>query len=209
MRRAALVLAAAVVAAVLAGTAAAHVQVLPATVAPGDPTLFTVLVPNERDVPTVQVDLRMPAGVIPFGFEETSGWERTETTKPDGSLDVVSWKGSLPPGEFVRFSFLASPPEEEGTILWPAVQTYADGTKVRWIGDEGSEEPAAVTRVSSGADPQNAGGEGGAATQPAQTEAAPSSSDGSSDTLAIVALALGGAGIVAGLVALVLARRRA
>jgi uncharacterized protein YcnI len=216
-----LIVATCAVVATLTGVAAAHVQVLPATVAPGDPTLFTVLVPNERDDPTVQVDLQIPPGVIPFGFEATPGWERSETTKPDGSLDVVTWAGSLPAGEFVRFSFLASPPDEEGTIQWPAVQTYGDGTKVRWIGDEGSEEPAAVTVVSAGAASQNAGGEGATSTGPAQSEAAPSpddssssaddssssADDGSSNTLAIVALAVGGAGLVAGLAALVLARR--
>jgi uncharacterized protein YcnI len=212
MRRGAVVLLALISASLAPASAWAHVQVLPATVAPGDPTLFTVLVPNERDDPTVQVDLQVPAGVIPFGFEETPGWERSETTKPDGSLDVVSWKGSLPPGGFVRFSFLASPPEEEGTIAWPAVQTYADGTKVRWIGGKGSEEPAAVTRVSAAAASQNAGGEGATPpepeqSEPAQSEAAPASDGGSSDTLAIVALAVGCAGLVAGLAALVLARR--
>jgi uncharacterized protein YcnI len=203
------------VAAALTGAAAAHVQVLPATVAPGDPTLFTVLVPNERDDQTVQVDLQVPPGVLPFGFEATPGWERSETTKPDGSLDVVTWRGSLPAGEFVRFSFLASPPGEEGTIQWPAVQTYADGTKVRWIGDEGSEEPAAVTVVSAGAASQNAGGEGGgAATGPATTtgsaEAAPSeaTAESGSSTLELVAVALGGAALVAALVALVSTRRR-
>jgi uncharacterized protein YcnI len=210
MRRGPLVLVAAIAGVLLTGAAAAHVQVLPAVVAPGDPTLFTVLVPNESDNPTVQVDLQVPAEVIPFGFEETPGWERSETAKPDGSLDVVTWKGSLPPGEFVRFSFLASPPEQEGTIEWPAVQTYADGSKVRWIGDEGSEEPAAVTAVSASAAAQNAGGEGEATATGSSTtaEAAPSSDGGSDDTLAIVALAVGGAALVLGLAAVVLARRR-
>jgi uncharacterized protein YcnI len=210
-----LVFAIGTVVATLTGVAAAHVQVLPATVAPGDPTLFTVLVPNERDDPTVQVDLQIPPGVIPFGFEATPGWERSETTKPDGSLDVVTWAGSLPAGEFVRFSFLASPPDEEGTIQWPAVQTYGDGTKVRWIGDEGSEQPAAVTVVSARAAPQNAGGEGGAAPTgpPATTdgaEAAPSevAADSGSSALELVAVALGGAALVAALAALLVARGR-
>jgi uncharacterized protein DUF1775 len=143
--------------------------------------------------------------VIPFSFEEIPGWERTETRAPDESLDVVSWKGSLPPGEFVRFSFLASAPEKEGPISWPAVQTYADGTKVRWIGPADSESPAAVTLVSASAAPQNAGGEGAAETSPApgttapatsdaETVAAPSQptgNDGGSNVVAIVAIALG------------------
>jgi hypothetical protein len=94
------------------------------------------------------------------------------------------------------------------------VQTYADGTTVRWIGDEGSETPAAVTVVSTSAAPQNAGGEG-AATTAAQGEtqdAAPSvpesESDDGTSILEILAIALGGAGLVVAVVALALTRRR-
>ena len=153
----------AVAAAVLAAAAAAHVQVLPANVAPGDPTLFTVLVPNERDHRTIQVSLKVPPGVIPFSFGETPGWRRTEKLKANKSLDVVTWRGALPPGEFVEFTFLATTPDKEGTISWPAVQTYHDGTKVHWIGPPDSEEPAPVTVISKSVAPQNAGGEGGTA----------------------------------------------
>ena len=138
----------------------------PALVAPADPVIFTVVVPNERDVATVEVELQIPEGVIPFAFEETPGWKRSERLAADQSLDVVAWTGSLPPGGFVRFSFLAGTPDEPGEITWPTVQTYADGVSARWIGPPDSEEPAAVTVVSADAARQNAGGEGGGASQP-------------------------------------------
>lgn len=184
-----------------APSAGAHVQVLPATVAPGDTVLFTVLVPNEADQATVQVDLQIPDGVIPFSFEEAPGWTRTETRALDESIDAVSWKGTLPAGEFVRFFFLASTPREEGSIAWPAAERSADGTMVRWVGPAGSATPAALTLVSAGAPRQDAGGEGAGetATAPAETSASASetvaapagSSKGGSDVVAIVAIAVG------------------
>lgn len=155
----------------------------PATVAPGDSTLFTVLVPNEGDSPTVQVDLQIPDGVIPFSFEETPGWTREEQLAPDQSIDVVSWKGSLPPGEFVRFALLASTPEQEGEISWPAVQRYANGEVVRWIGPADSEEPAAVTTVAKSAATQDAGGES-ASGDAGATETAPATEPGTDGTTA-------------------------
>ncbi len=213
MRRLAFV-AAILAAGALAPAAAAHIEVLPATVAPGDPTLFTLLVPNERDAPTVAVELKIPDGLVPFSFEEAMGWTRTEKRKADGSIDVVRWKGSLPPESFVRFSFLASTPQAEGDLSFPAVQTYEDGTKVRWIGPPESDEPAAIVTVSASAPPQNAGGEGsedGAEpvdAAPAETAAAPAASESGGGGGNGLALAVGIAGLVAGLVALGVALRR-
>ena len=161
MKRAAVVAALAAGALALPAAGAAHVQVSPGVAAPGDPTLFTLLVPNESDNPTVRVNLAIPDGVIPFSFEETAGWTRSEQLADDGSLDMVTWTGSLPAGGFVRFSLLARTPDEARDVAWPTLQHYADGTVVRWIGPPGSDEPAAVTTISPDAPRQNAGGEGG------------------------------------------------
>jgi uncharacterized protein YcnI len=199
-----------------APAALAHVQVQPALVAPGDAVIFTVVVPNERDVATVEVELQIPEGVIPFAFEETPGWKQSERLAADQSLDVVAWTGSLPPGSFVRFFFLAGTPDEPGEITWPTVQRYADGVSARWIGPPDSEEPAAVTVVSADAARQNAGGEGGGASQPEApppaTEpggpaAAPAESDSgtSASWLAVAALVVA---VLALVVALVGAARR-
>jgi uncharacterized protein YcnI len=201
-----------IAAATLTGVAAAHVQVRPAEVAPGDSALFTVLVPNEKEKPTIQIDLKIPPGLIVFSFQETPGWARAETRRPNGSLEVVTWKGSLPPEEFVQFAFLASAPEKEGQISWPAVQTYAGGGKVRWIGPPDSEEPAAVTLVTKAASAENAGGEGAAA-EPAAAGVSETTSETVSETgsptwLSIVALVLGAVGLVVGSAALVAVRRR-
>jgi uncharacterized protein YcnI len=67
-RHALCVLALAAVAPALAVTpAAAHMQVRPARAAPGDPVLWTVLVPSEEESGTRQLELAVPRGVLPPG----------------------------------------------------------------------------------------------------------------------------------------------
>lgn len=159
-----------------AAPASAHVEVSPALAAPSDPVLFTVLVPNERGDPTVRVELAMPPGVLPFGFEPAPGWKRTEARNPDQSLGRVAWTGRLGAGEFTEFRFLATTPPDPGPIRWVALQRYANGEVVRWDGPPGADEPAAVTIVARGVPRQNAGGEGSAgdsASGPAPTDVMP------------------------------------
>jgi uncharacterized protein YcnI len=190
-------------------TAFGHVQVRPAEAAPGDPTLFTLLVPNEERTPTVRVDLKIPAGVVPVSFAETPGWTRTERRRADDSIDVVTWRGSLAPDDFVQFSFIATTPDRSGAITWPTVQVYRGGTTARWIGPPGSDEPAPVTQVSGDVPRENAGGEGGEAAAPATTSGSTGSgTSGSSDTLAVVAVAVAGLALAAAIAAIARGRRR-
>jgi uncharacterized protein YcnI len=150
--------------------AAAHVQVRPTTAAPDDAVLFEVLVPNERDNRTVAVELAVPAGVLPYSYEDPPGWRRTLTLNPNQSIRSILWRGRLREDGFVRFGFLAATPPREGEIPWRAVQTYEDGRKVRWIGPPDSEEPAAVTTVSERFPRQDAGGEAAGEASPAQPQ---------------------------------------
>ena len=62
---------------------------------------------------------------------------------------------------------MASTPDQEGDVTWKAIQKYDDGSTVRWIGATGSDNPAAVTKVSKTAPKENAGGEGEEASDPA------------------------------------------
>ena len=173
----------------LATTAAAHVQVRPALVAPGDPVLFEVIVPGERDAKTIEVTLQVPEDVLPFSFQDPPGWERTNEEAADGSVAAIRWRGEQAEDGFSRFAFLASTPEQEGEIQWKALQTYDDGHISRWIGAADSENPAAVTTVSASAPRQNAGGdgadeaaaEGGATPTPSRPSAAPASAPASDD----------------------------
>jgi uncharacterized protein YcnI len=206
-----------VAAATFPAAAQAHIQVTPSTVAPGDAAKFTVLVPGERDSETVKVELQMPRGLLPFSYEDPAGWKRSLIKRSDGSVEVVRWTGRAPSDGFAEFSFLAGTPETPGELQFKALQTYADGTVVRWIGAPDSDSPAAVVNVDAGAAKQNAGGEGEAseraapaaiatAAAPAATVAtAPADDGGGSGTLAIV---LGAAGLVLGATALIVALRR-
>jgi uncharacterized protein YcnI len=147
------------VAVAIAAPAAAHVQVRPNTAAPDDAVLFEVLVPNERENRTVELELAVPPDVLPFSYEETPGWRRTLKLNPNQSIRSIVWRGSMATDGFVRFGFLASTPPREGEIAWKAVQTYDDGRKVRWIEPPDGEQPAAVTMVSKRFPRQDAGGE--------------------------------------------------
>jgi uncharacterized protein YcnI len=143
------------------GTAAlAHPQVAPTVVAPNDAVKFTLLVPGERQARTTEVELQLPPDLLPFAWEDPPGWKRRIVPSDDPtSLGNVIWTGRLKPDGFVEFAFLAGTPLEPGELSWKAIQTYDDGTVVRWIGPPGSEEPASVTLVDESAPRQNAGGE--------------------------------------------------
>jgi uncharacterized protein YcnI len=193
--------------------AGAHIQVIPSIVAPDDPVKFTVVVPGEQEDSTTTVDLKMPAGLLPFSYEETPGWTRKLVMAANGAVDRVVWSGKLPKDGFVEFSFLAGTPEKPGTLDFKALQTYADGSVVRWIGAPKSDHPAPVVQVQKDAPRQNAGGESASEAQPpaatgatatptaaaAVETAAVVSTSSDHDTLAI---ALGAAGLLLGLVAL-------
>lgn len=127
-----------------AAAASAHVTVAPAESATGAWETYTLKVPSEKDVPTVQIDLRIPEGAEFKQYEVTPGWKVTiEGNK-------ISWKSTgdgIQAGQFQRFYFTAKNPDTAGEIAWNAYQHYADGSLVQWSGEEGSETPHAVTSI--------------------------------------------------------------
>jgi uncharacterized protein YcnI len=195
--------------------AGAHIQVIPASVAPNDPVKFTVVVPGERSDSTTRVELKLPADLLPFSYEDTPGWKRQLTLAANGAVDRVVWTGKIPRDGFVEFSFLAGTPEKPGELVFKALQTYADGTVVRWIGGPKSEHPAPVVGVRKDAPRQNAGGEGGggSAEATATGTAAPTVATAAITTTASdrdpLALTLGGAGLLLGLIAVGISLRSA
>ena len=192
-----------------ASTAFAHVQVLPATAAPGDAVEFTVLVPGERDPSyTTRVDLKIPAGVLPFSYADTPGWKRQLILGSNKAVSEIVWTGRAAPDGYVKFSFLAATPERTGTIAWKALQTYDDGTVVRWIGAPDSEEPAATTTITTAAAAQGAGGEVGSAADGsggASKTSAAESTDPLVPGAGLAALGLGVIALIVAVVALVVA----
>ena len=214
------VLAAAVAAtAILAVTspAAAHVTVDPSEAPQGSFTKLTFRVPNERDdAGTTRVEVTMPEDVvIPFvSVQPTPGWTaevatRTldEPVEAEGGeitevVDTVTWSGgTVDPGEFQDFNVSAGPlPSDVDELAFPAVQTYADGEEVRWIEEqaEGGDEadfPVPVLTLTA------ATGDGGRPS--GEAEATPTTPTTRSDSLAIVALIVGGLGVILGGLALI------
>jgi uncharacterized protein YcnI len=210
---------------VLAPVASAHVTLQPEEVPAGGFTRLDVRVPTERDdASTTKVEVQFPPGFLFVSTEPVPGWEakivKRKLDKPveqfgeqiSEEVGQVSFTANgkaagIGPGEFQDFGLSVSVPDKAGsTLTFKAVQTYSSGEVVRWIGSPDSEQPAPQVKLAA-AEP-----EGGAA-EPANEEqpAAPADSGGdddSSNTLAIIALVIGIAGLATGLLALLTRRGR-
>jgi periplasmic copper chaperone A len=215
------ILGAALVAALaVAPTAVAHVTLQPEETVAGDFTRLDVRVPNERDnANTTKVEVRLPPGFLFVSTEPVPGWDAKVTMrkldKPveqfgeqiREEVDRVTFTGDgetgvIRPGEFVDFGLSVGVPDKAGsTLSFPALQTYSNGEVVRWIGPPDSEEPAPQVKLTA-AEP-----EGGGAAAGQQPAAPAASEDDDSNTLSIIALIVGIAGLAAGLAALFLRGR--
>jgi len=233
------ILAAAAAALLLAPAAAqAHVTLQPDTAPAGGFTRLDVRVPNERDdAGTVKVDVQLPPGFIAASYEPVPGWkvevtrskaeqpiDTGEGLKSDTQVSRITWTGDgeqgiVEAGEFQDFGLSLKMPEGKAgdTLTFKALQTYDDGQVVRWIGPEDADEPAPIVTLDTGsaggghgAPAASAGGGTDQQAAPASAPAASSSSgDGGSNTLSIVAIALGALALIAALGALAAARRSA
>lgn len=229
MRSATAIAAAVVATLTLAPTALAHVTVNPSEWEAGGFAKFDVRVPNENESgDTTKIAMKFPEQVIDASFQPTPGWRYTvkmaqldEPIDDEGEqiterIDTVTWSGGrIRPGEFQEFGVSLQVPEdaEPGTALrFPAVQTYSKPDEVRrWIGPEDADSPAPTVTVLE-APPEEGAAEATAeptAAAPASETSSEGDEGGDSDTLAIVALIVGIAGLAAGVAALALSRRRA
>jgi uncharacterized protein len=220
--------------------ASAHVTVSPTTTPASGYATLTFSVPNEENnANTTKLDVQLPpeAPIASVAVQPVPGWtfevRKTTLTKPlqtdDGSVSqVVSeiiWTPTSPdaairPGEFQRFTISAGPmPDRPGSLSFKALQTYSDGTVVRWIDvpQAGQPEPdhpaptltvtnAAATDSSTGAGSTTAGTAGTTAASGAA--ASENSNDSTARGLGIAGLVLGVLGLAAGAFALVTSRRR-
>ena len=207
----------------LAPVASAHVTVQPEEVPAGGFTRLDVRVPTERDdASTTKVEVQLPPGFLSVSTEPVPGWDaKLVMRKLDKPVEQFGEKVSeevgqvtftatdetagIGPGEFQDFGLSVSVPDKAGsTLAFKAVQTYSGGEVVRWIGPPDSEQPAPQVKLAA-AEPE------GGATEEEQPAAAPADSGGdddSSNTLSIVALVVGVAGLATGLTALLTRRGR-
>jgi len=195
----------------LPGIAEAHVTVQPDQAEASAFVVESVRVPNEQDnASTSKVSVQFPPGFAEVSFEPVAGWRvavkkaklaepitTDEGDKLTEQVSEVTWTGGkIGPGEFQDFPVSLQMPEKPQTLTFKATQTYDNGDVVRWIGPPDAEEPAPQVKVAAAesATPAASTSDGGA--------------DDSSDTLAIIALIVGGLGLIAGIAALLTRRRR-
>jgi uncharacterized protein YcnI len=234
MRRS-ILLAATAGALILPAGAGAHVSLHPNTLPAGSNPTIDVRVPNEDNRATVDnVDMQVPPGFIDVSPETPAGWRATiRTTKlakpvqtDDGAVteevSEIIWsapKGhGIAPGSFLNFPILTAIPDGDAgtTLTFKVLQTYSNGSVVRWIEPANSTmHPAPTVNVTAAggqledvagteAGPPAAGGASPAPATPTTT----TKSTGASKGLAIAALVIGALGLVIGLTALASARRR-
>lgn len=137
----------------------AHAVVYPKSSAPGAYERYVLRVPNEKTTMTTRVELRFPADVRVTSFADVPGWRLEVLTDSARRIIGAVWTGSLPPQRFAEFPFVAVNPKGEARLTWPASQTYSDGARVEWTGEEGSKTPASVTAIAP--PPGASGGKGG------------------------------------------------
>jgi uncharacterized protein len=210
---------AAVAFALLAGVAEAHVTLQPAQAPAGGFVRLDVRVPNEDPTKaTTKVEVQMPPGFAEASYEPVPGWHTTVAkrklaapvktdegdtlTEEVATLTFAATGKGIEPGQFQDFGLSVGIPDEPvGTKLtFKALQTYAGGTVVRWIGAPGSDHPAPQVTLVAAAAPA-------ATAKPVATPSEKEESNGNG--LAIAALIVGAFGLLAGGAALLAARRRA
>ncbi|TML46675.1 MAG: DUF1775 domain-containing protein [Actinobacteria bacterium] len=160
----------------------AHAEISPPETKSKTLQLFTLAVPTEKEsLTTTKIELMPPSGFGIDSFVSEVGWKRQlqETGSGENAIiQKITWTGgSVPTGEDAIFQFLASP-DSNKTYTFAVRQTYSDGSVVDWSGPESSDTPAPVIEAKS-----SLGGGGGS-------------------TLAIIALVVGGIGVLLGGVAL-------
>lgn len=137
------------------GSVFAHVTVNPGEAVVGR-AVFSVRVPNEKDVATTTVRLVIPEGITVGSIAPVPGWTHSEkreegmASKPEvevmtegdshaeesgGRITEITWTGGrIGVGEFLEFPVSVLYEGEPGKVSWKAYQTYADGEVIAWDG---------------------------------------------------------------------------
>jgi uncharacterized protein YcnI len=217
----------------LAGAAAAHVTVNPDQAPAGGQARLAFRVPDESDTAsTTKLEVALPADQ-PFAsvlVMPLPGWTAsTATTKlatpittDDGdevteAVTQIVWTANSPdtaikPGQFQEFPVSLGPLPKTGSVTFKAVQTYSDGTVVRWIdqtvaGQPEPDHPAPVLKLAAASTDDSAATAGGGRSMAAKTDTTNSGTATAALTVAIIGAVLGLVGAVIGALAMARARR--
>lgn len=201
----------------LAAPASAHVTITPGTTAAGSYTVLTVSVPHGCEgSATTKVAIRVPEELLSVTPTRNPLWEVTKTKQKLAAIvkdahgnevterdAVVTYtaRSPLPDGYRDAFELSVKLPDKVGeTLVFPTVQTCEKGqtawTEVAADGDaEELEHPAPLVTTT--------------AAEPGESvPEAEDKDDEDSDTLGPLGLGAGVLGLVAGVAALVLVRRK-
>ncbi len=207
--------------------ALAHVTTDPEAAPKGGEVTVRFRVPNEVSTTNVvKVDVAFPTDhpLLGVAVEPVAGWTSTVTEvqlnppvpTDDGpvtqAVSEIVWTaasgGGTGPGQFQEFPVLVQRlPTDTDQSVFKAVQTYSDGTVVRWIdpvvaGQAAPDHPTPILTLT-GATDGTAAGTGGSTVD--VTKLAKKSSVSAASTLGVIGIVVGAAGLVVALLAL---RRR-
>ncbi|SEG45522.1 Uncharacterized protein YcnI [Actinacidiphila yanglinensis] len=203
----------------------AHVTVQPDSAAKGSYSTVSFKVPCEEDnAYTSQVEVNFPTDhpIASVSIQPVPGWTAKVTTAKlttplktdDGTVTTavskITWTGGkIAPGQFQQFPVSLGPlPDDAASLTFKALQTYSDGTVVRWIeipqaGQPEPQNPAPtlkLTAAGAGSDAAPAAAGSPAAAPPADGKGASGTTSASVDSSDGTARALGVAGIVVGVI---------
>lgn len=202
-----------------AAPAWAHVTISPQSAPAGSDAVLTFNVPTESDTAnTTQVEIDFPVDhpIASADVQPKTGWtakvETVKVAKPiktdngdvTEAVSKVTWTGGkIEPGQFDQFVVSVGLPDDANSLEFKALQTYDDGTIVRWIEDtpQGGpepENPAPVLTLTKLVAPS--------AATPLPKDSAKKSDVDNAKTVSVVALGVGVLGLALGVVGLT--RRR-
>ncbi|MEY2422147.1 MAG: hypothetical protein QOI95_2214 [Acidimicrobiaceae bacterium] len=187
-----------------AAPAFAHVTVDPAEGPKGGSIKLTFRVLNEVAVAnTIKFDVKFDENhpIATVSVKPKPGWTpnvikkplkaplQTESGQVTEAVSEITWSGgTIAPQQFDEFEVSVGPlPSDVDLLLFPAVQTYSDGTEVSWTqqsftGQPAPDHPAPQLKLLT----------------PGTKKAATSSTASTTKTVALAAFAIGTAGLVIG-----------
>jgi uncharacterized protein YcnI len=206
----------------IAGPALAHVTVQGPGATQGGFGKIAFRVPTEKEVPTTKLQVVFPtdAPLANAGVKPHPGWTYSVVkVKPaaplkddDGNtvdqvVQSITWTataGGIKPGEFDEFELSAGPFPKTDQMVFKALQTYGDGSVVRWIeptvaGGAEAEHPAPVLKLAAATDGASAApsASASAAASPSEVAVAATSASSDSEDKASKGLAYTGLGLAA------------
>lgn len=193
IRRAGVAVLALVAVLLAAAPAGAHVTVSSAQAVQGGYAKLTFRVPTESDTAsTTKLEVVLPADapLKSVSLKPVPGWT-TAVEKSGETTSKIIWTAAdgvgVKPGEFQEFDLSVGPLPKTDQMVFKALQTYSDGTIVRWIETGAGElaHPAPTLKLVAAAAPV------AAVQSAAPAPAVPTRSDVSASEIASLVIALG------------------